>query len=236
MRFWMVGWEKPKKSGPDGTTGITGLELEEEHVEWVRSGIVNYVDMEKKNTIDSVQAFVVNVCTWQTRWPSGGWSGTSGQRRPRWRFEDRLQVQSQTGETKSKIALWIQRWLPVQWIFKQSKCLFFSNFIKYLCARFRRTMRDIWQNCRQSQLCVCLPVDIILHLWFGRCRGTAGQGFSCWQRSACCRSPLGRWQTRHGTAFCLWWSGEQSDTRFNSNHRSPLKTCVYVLLWRDGIQ
>ena len=27
MRFWMVGWEKPKKSAPDGTMGSMGLDL-----------------------------------------------------------------------------------------------------------------------------------------------------------------------------------------------------------------
>lgn len=66
-----------------------------------------------------------------------------------------------------------------------------------------------WSPLKLSITAVCVPVDLFLHPWFGRCRATAGLDFSCWQRLVYCRSPLGRWHTRRGTTFCLWWSGEQ---------------------------
>lgn len=69
----------------------------------------------------------------------------------------------------------------------------FSNKYVYVCA------------------CVCAPVDLFPHPWFGRCRGTAGRGFSCWQRLVCCRIPLGRWHTHRGTTSCLWWSGDRTN-------------------------
>lgn len=97
MRFWMVGCEKPKKSAPDGTMGTTGLELKKQRA-------VCVTKMYEESALLTNPHLWAH-CTWQTRWPLGGWSGTSGQTRPRWRSEDLLLAQSQTGGKKTQTCM-----------------------------------------------------------------------------------------------------------------------------------
>lgn len=111
MRFWMVGCEKPKKSAPDGTMGATGLELKKKRAVCVTKMY------EESASLTNPRLWAH--CTWQTRWPSGGWSGTSGRTRPRWRSEGLLLVQSQTGDKNTDLHVlgkfWRNAVRPMHW-------------------------------------------------------------------------------------------------------------------------
>lgn len=69
------------------------------------------------------------------------------------------------------------------------------------------------------------PEDLFRHPWFGRCRDTAAQGSSCWRTPVCCRSPLDRWHSPHGTTFCLWWSEKKKKyATHTQTHRMLLRS------------